>query len=74
MLKEASIFFHYEPGTTHRRQEQGQQRGESKARFRRSLYNLVTKLVDNIDWHANFTTVLPFDIGLDSRNVSAGKQ
>ncbi|KAK7087589.1 uncharacterized protein [Littorina saxatilis] len=61
MLKEASIFFRYEAGKLQRQNHhhQGRHSDQARLRFRRSVSNLVSNVLDNIDWHANFTSVIP---------------
>nr|KAG5707967.1 hypothetical protein BaRGS_025105 [Batillaria attramentaria] len=67
MLEEADIFFHYVP--PEQKSQDTHHHDDSRRRFRRSLYNLVSNIADNIDWHANFSTVLPYDVG---QGVSTG--
>lgn len=62
MFKEAVIHFHYEPGII---KHEHLTTSEKKQRYRRMLSNLVSNILNNIDWHANFTTTIPFLIGND---------
>ncbi|KAK7493718.1 hypothetical protein BaRGS_00015047 [Batillaria attramentaria] len=63
MLEEANIHFHYEPGKkAHRLHSFAKE--EKRHRYRRALSNLVSDILNNIDWHANFTADIPFDVGL----------
>lgn len=71
MLKEASIFFRFQPTTSEASQSANHR--ERHERFRRSLYNLVSNMVDDVNWQANFSTRIPFDIGVDSNNTRIDK-
>lgn len=65
MLEEANIYFHYEPGKRMKKLRH-QQRGteeDSHGRFRRALSNLVSNILNSINWQYNSTTTIPFDIG-----------
>ena len=74
MMEEANIHFHYDPGKKAAKQHLHHEgRLEKKRRYRRGLSNLVSNILNNIDWHANFTTTIPFNIGNeDNRWVERG--
>lgn len=59
MLKEADIHFYYKPGEKNSGHHSD---SEKKMRFRRSLSNLVSNILNNIDWRANFTTTIPLSV------------
>lgn len=71
MLEEANIHFHYEPGTAKRKHLLSK---EKKHRYRRQLSNLVSNILNNIDWHANFTATIPFLIGSDEQGTTSSGQ
>lgn len=59
MIEEADIHFHYRPAKKARKHGGP----EDRTRLRRALPNLVSNILNNIDWHANFTTDIPLDTG-----------
>lgn len=64
MLEEANIHFHYDPGP-----ERELTKGASKRRrSRRESSGLISNVLNNINWHANFSTSIPFLIGNDDSN------
>ncbi|XP_046553264.1 uncharacterized protein LOC124262764 [Haliotis rubra] len=54
MIEEANIHFRYSPGRS-------DLPVETKQRHRRYLSNILTKILGNLDWHANFSTRIPFN-------------
>ncbi|XP_067681059.1 uncharacterized protein [Haliotis asinina] len=54
MIEEANIHFRYNPGRS-------DLPVETKRRHRRYLSNILTKILGNLDWHANFSTRIPFN-------------
>ncbi|XP_046559439.1 uncharacterized protein LOC124268503 [Haliotis rubra] len=54
MIEEANIHFRYSPGRS-------DLPVETKRRHRRYLSNILTKILGNLDWQANFSTRIPFN-------------
>ncbi|XP_048259496.1 uncharacterized protein LOC124148471 [Haliotis rufescens] len=54
MIEEANIHFRYSPGRPDLPLE-------TKLRHRRYLSNILTKILGNLNWHANFSTRIPFN-------------
>ncbi|KAL8573315.1 hypothetical protein ACOMHN_032777 [Nucella lapillus] len=63
MLEEAQIHFHYDPGKKTHPAMSRDSLAEKKGRFRRSVANLVSSILDHVDWHANQSTSIPFNLG-----------
>ncbi len=54
MIEEANIHFRYTPG-------RADLPTETRRRHRRYLSNILTKILGNINWQANFSTRIPFN-------------
>lgn len=75
MMEDAKIHFHYEPGKSTKGAKHGEpaeERLEKKRRYRRSLANLVSNILNNVNWQANFSTTIPFNIGGEFVRIANG--
>jgi hypothetical protein len=61
VIDEADIKFHYHPGNESRHPP------EVRRRHRRYLANVLSELLHDIDWKANFSTTVPWNYDLDSK-------
>ncbi|XP_076453310.1 uncharacterized protein LOC143288574 isoform X2 [Babylonia areolata] len=71
MVEEANIYFHYDPGLKTHPSLTPSSLAEKKHRFRRSLSNIVSNILDHIDWSANLSATLPFTLGPSDRGESS---
>ena len=62
VIDEADIKFHYHPGNESRHPP------EVRRRHRRYLANVLSELLHDIGWKANFSTTVPWNYDLDSKS------